>query len=211
MTPQEYDQAIDLQPIKGDAPLKGRALKAEEISALIKVCSDDQSNSGARDAALVAIARCGLRRAEIVALDVGDVDLDSGAVVVRRGKGGKSRTSYLPSSGIPYVAWWLELRHRARVETDAVFLRLSKSDRVLSDRLTDQAVLYILDQRGKAAGLESFTPHDFRRTFCSDLLDSGVDIVTVQKLAGHSNPTTTAKYDRRGEKTKQEAAARLSL
>jgi integrase len=159
----------------------------------------------------VAIARCGLRRSEIVALNIGDIDLDSGAVVVRSGKGGKSRVAYLPKAGIPYLAWWFELRNRARVETEAVFLRLSKSDRILGDRLTDQAVLYILGERGKAAGLESFTPHDFRRTFVSDLLDAGNDIVTVQKLAGHSNPTTTAKYDRRGEKTKQAAAAGLSL
>ena len=49
------------------------------------------------------------------------------------------------------------------------------------------------------------------RTFCSDLLDAGVDIVTVQKLAGHSSPVTTAKYDRRGEETKRRAVQCLKL
>ena len=77
--------------------------------------------------------------------------------------------------------------------------------------MTDQAVLDILRARGKEAAIASFSPHDLRRTFISNLLDAGADISTVQKLAGHSSPVTTAKYDRRGEETKRLAVERLSI
>jgi integrase len=77
--------------------------------------------------------------------------------------------------------------------------------------MTSDAVLKILKRRGLQAGVDSFSAHDFRRTFCSDLLDAGVDIVTVQKLAGHTSPTVTAKYDRRGEEAKRRAVQNLEI
>ncbi|MCB0085426.1 MAG: site-specific integrase, partial [Caldilineaceae bacterium] len=68
---------------------------------------------------------------------------------------------------------------------------------------------YILQKRGHQAGVNPFSPHDVRRTFAGELLDANTDLVTVQKLMGHSNPQTTASYDRRGEAVKRKAVQKL--
>ena len=67
----------------------------------------------------------------------------------------------------------------------------------------------LLDKRVTMAGVKPLTWHDFRRTFAGNLLDSGIDLVTVQKLMGHSDPTTTSNYDRRGDEVKRKAIKTL--
>ena len=206
MNADDHAKAVDLQNVKSDSLPSGRALKKNEITALMKVCVDDVSAAGYRDAALIAIARCGLRRGEIVELTVADFDLESGGLKVRRGKGRKDRIVYLPAGWIALVAAWVNLRNQRLGNSEgALLVSVDRFDRLGSVHMADQSVLTILKRRAKQAGIEKFSPHDFRRTFISDLLDRGADIVTVQKLAGHSNPATTSRYDRRGEEVKRSA------
>ena len=94
-------------------------------------------------------------------------------------------------------------------EPGALFYPMRKGGKIEARRMTDHAVLDILQQRGKEANLTSCSPHDFRRTFISNLLDREADISTVQKLAGHASPVTTARYNRRGEAAKRKAASLL--
>ncbi|MNI89369.1 Tyrosine recombinase XerD [compost metagenome] len=56
------------------------------------------------------------------------------------------------------------------------------------------------------SGMARFTPHDMRRTFITRLLEQGVDINTVRQLAGHSDISTTTRYDCRGEEMKISAS-----
>ena len=179
----------------------------EEITALVDVCLNDESPIGYRDAALIAILRgTGMRRQEAVNLDLSDFNPRTGALEIRNGKGGKDRTVYLPDEVLPLVEDWLKIRGDA---AGALLCHVNKAGRVVVRRLTAQAVLFLLRKRAEEAEVKSFSPHDMRRTFISDLLDTGVDLVTVQKLAGHTDPGTTALYDRRGEETKRRAVQRL--
>jgi len=205
----DYQKAIDLSSIRDTQKLRGRALTQEEITSLIKVCHDDISLLGVRDAALIGILRgAGLRRSEVVKLELKDFQRDTGALEILGGKGGKDRTVYLPSVAISLLDNWLILRGNTN---GALLYPIRKGGMIEKRQMSSQAVLLIVQKRAHEAGVTSFSPHDFRRTFCSDLLDAGVDIVTVQKLAGHSSPVTTAKYDRRGEEVKRKAVQNLGF
>jgi len=203
MDAETYHRAVDLPTVKGETLPKGRALAIGELRALFEACRNDLSTAGRRDAAMLAVL-CGggLRRAEVVALDVADYDPETGALTVR-GKGRKERIVYATNGARDALQTWLEERGE---EAGPLFTRIGKGDRFSFDRLSDQAVLFILDHRRQQAGVKAFSPHDLRRTFISTLWDAGADGATIQKLAGHSSITTTARYDRRGEETKRRAA-----
>jgi site-specific recombinase XerD len=208
MSPVDYARAVDITSVKASKELRGRALSQNEIDSLMQTCFSDRTPAGFRDAALIAILRgAGLRRAEVVKLDLKDFKED-GEIKIRSGKGRVDRTVYLSVGAIAIVNDWLEIRTHP---PGALLCQVNKSGRVVQTRLTPQAVLFILQKRGQEACTESFSPHDMRRTFASDLLTAGVDIATVQAMLGHSNPATTARYDHRGEERKRHAAAQLEI
>ncbi|MBD2666710.1 tyrosine-type recombinase/integrase [Richelia sinica] len=207
MDARDFARAVDIANVKVSKELQGRCLSAGEINALMQVCFADPTPIGYRDAALIAILRgAGLRRGEVVKLNLSD--LHSSSVKIYAAKGGKDRTVYLPDAALTAVQDWLEVRGR---EPGPLLCHINKAGAVTLRRLTPQAVLFILDKRGQESGVENFSAHDFRRTFISELLDSGVDIVTVQRLAGHTSPELTSRYDRRGEETKRQAVQFISV
>jgi len=209
LTAEEYHRAIDIKSVRGQTLPKGRSVENTELKKLLDACERDTSPSGRRDAALLAVLYAGgLRRSELVNLKLADYSEGAGSLMVLGGKGGKDRLCYLSGGAAQALAEWLKVRG---VEAGPLFLPINKGSNLINRKLTDQAVMYILGERIKEAGIEGCSPHDFRRSFISDLLDAGADIATVQKLVGHANVTTTARYDRRGEVTKQKAAALVNV
>ena len=121
-------------------------------------------------------------------------------------KGNKARTVYLGIGAKLAMTGWIDVRGHA---AGPLLYRIRKGGKIVEERLTDQAIWVILEKRFKAAKVKPFTPHDLRRTFAGEMLDAGVDLVTVQKLMGHASPVTTSRYDRRDEKTKMDAATKI--
>ena len=204
---ETYHRITDIKPIPGKTELVGRSLDPGELLALVNVCTQDNSTAGVRDAAILGLLYAGgLRRAEIVALDYSDVDYETGQVTVRHSKGNKSRVVYLADGALRAVRAWAAIRGN---EDGPLLYRIRRGGHMVAGRLTDQAILVILGKRLSQAHVKPFTAHDLRRTFAGDLLDAGADLVTVQKLMGHASPNTTARYDRRDETTKRDAARKL--
>jgi integrase len=66
-----------------------------------------------------------------------------------------------------------------------------------------------VQKRGKEDNVDHFSPHDFRRTMISKMLEHNTDLLMVQKIAGHANPATTERYDLRNQEQKKGAAEKL--
>lgn len=200
-----------VRDVTGDREQRGRHVSPSELRALLSACQRDASPAGARDGAMFALAwNTGMRRAEITKLTYGDMKRqDDDWVLQVRGKGNKVRQAYLHFA-VPWVERWLVRRGR---DPGPLFCRIRKGGELVSGRrLSEYGLALILEKRGLEAALTApIRWHDFRRTFAGNLLDDGVDLATVQRLLGHSSPTTTSNYDRRGEETRRRAVQKLDV
>ncbi len=207
MSAEDLQRAIDLPAVRGERLPRGRGLSRGELRALFESCRGGKP-ADARDAALLAVLyAAGLRRSEVVDLQITDYDPETGVITVR-GKGNKERTAYVDDGAADAMNAWIAARGS---ESGPLFTPISKSGEITIRPITDQAVYEILRSRAKKAKVKSFSPHDLRRSCVSDLLDAGVDISVVQQFVGHANVTTTARYDRRGEHAKKRAAKSLHV
>lgn len=206
MSADEYARTADVSSIRVNKLLMGRALNPSEIAALLDVCTQNSSPGGLRDAALISLLRAGLRRTEVSFLELEDFDPKTDALTVRGGKGNKDRITYLPPGAGEAVRNWLSIRGDA---PGPLLYPVDKSGQISPRRISSQGIMFALKKRGQQAGIANFSSHDFRRTFISELLDAGADVITVQRLAGHADPATTSKYDMRGEEAKRNAVAKL--
>ena len=205
MTHEEYRRATDLAAVRGDNTASGRVLALEELVSLFRVCAQDDSVIGIRDAAMLAVLySTGLRRSELLGLDV--TDYENGTLTVR-GKGAKIRLAYVVGEAKAMLEQWIELHDG----TGPMFVSMAKGCKTTDSRLDGRSLAVILRKRAIQAEIEPFSPHDLRRTTATHLLDKGIDVGTVQQMLGHRQVATTLLYDRRGERAKQKAARELHL
>lgn len=204
MSAEDYHTAASVENVKGETIPAGRSITQGELGALLNTCGQDAG--GIRDAAMISLLyACGLRRAELVNLQLADYDADAGVFRVK-GKRNKERLVPVVNGAARALGDWLTVRGD---KAGALFVGTSNRQR--GGKLTATAVYKMLQARAAQAGIARMSCHDFRRTFVGDLLDAGADIVTVQKMAGHANVETTARYDRRDEKAKLRAAQKLHV
>jgi site-specific recombinase XerD len=199
----------DMRPVKGSRLPAGRMVPTGEQTAFFRVCSNDPSPAGARDAAIFGLlVGAGPRREEVASLQLDDLDQSDWSVRLI-GKGGKERRFYLRNGSQQAMQAWLAVRG---LDPGPLFHPIHRSGSIQRGRgMTSQALYLMLETRSAAAGISPIRPHDCRRTFISTALDRGIDISTIASMAGHASVVTTQRYDRRGEQAMEAAAAALSI
>jgi site-specific recombinase XerC len=227
ITAEELAKIQSVGTIRGESQPAGKARSEEEIGRLVNTCEDDLI--GIRDRALLAVMYvCGLRRAEVVALDAENYNSSSGALSVI-GKGNRERIVYVADEGaIKLLEAWLNVRRKAAEEdelhektfgtrrgiysdTGPLFYKTNGHHELYPARMAATTLHFMIERRGRMAGLPDLTCHDLRRSYATNLLDAGADVLTVSKLMGHKSLDTTRVYDRRPEAAKKAASGLVHI
>ena len=145
-----------------------------------------------RDASLILfLLHTGLRLSEVVALELGDVQISDrkGSVLVRRGKGNKQRNVPLNSEARKALQEWLDVRP----ECSNPFIWVAVEGQS-EDGISGRAVQRVLHRYAQDAGLSELTPHVLRHSFAKNLANNHVGLEKIAALLGHASLNTTRIY-----------------
>lgn len=155
---------------------------------------DKKTPMGLRDSLILELMYgTGVRVSELVGLDKTDIDLNGLRILVR-GKGKKERIVPIANELADMIRSYYKVMYNIvsegrTVETDAVIINR------LGTRMTDRTIRRIVETYLTKAGLPlDYSPHSFRHTFATHLLEGGADLRSIQELLGHESLSTTQKY-----------------
>lgn len=167
-------------------------LSIDEINAMLDVI-DQSTPEGTRNRAMVeTLYSCGLRVSELVNLKISGLYLDVGFVKII-GKGDKERLVPIGSEAVKYINIYKDqVRNHINIKKgneDFLFLNRRGS------KLTRVMVFTIIKQLASLAGVKkNISPHTFRHSFATHLVEGGADLRAVQEMLGHASITTTEIY-----------------
>ena len=187
------EEIIDSSPAELiEAPKSSRplpdTLSTEEIDRLIGSI-EDNTTKGLRDRAILEVLySCGLRVSELCDLKLGDLFFGEGYIRVI-GKGDKQRLVPVSSIARSRIQLYMDVRGKERRKEEILFLNNR------GKKLTRVMIFTIIKQAAQRAGIEKkISPHTFRHSFATHLLEGGANIRQVQELLGHENILTTEIY-----------------
>jgi len=190
------DLAAGIARVKGVKRLgvrSGNWISAKEGKRLIASCCA-QTLRGKRDQAILAVLLgCGLRRAELIDLELDDLQIreDHWVIADLVGKGGHVRTIPVPTWVKSALDLWTSA---ASIRNGHVFRAINKAGRVWGDGFTSKVIWKLVKKAAACSGLANLAPHDLRRS-CARLCHlAGGEIEQIQFLLGHVSVQTTERY-----------------
>jgi integrase/recombinase XerD len=184
------DELLSLRSPKLDIKHTAR-LSDEQLRDLLAACKGNDLRERRDDAVIRLMAETGMRAGEAVALEVGDVDLSAGQVVIRRGKGGKARTVPIQPQTAQALDRYLRSRRTHRL-ADSPALWLGDRGKGFSY----DGLYRALTHRANLAGIEGFHPHLLRHTAAQRWLDRGGSEGGLMAIAGWTRPDMLLRYTR---------------
>lgn len=160
------------------------AFSQDEVKAIWKACKTPLER-----AIVLVLLDSGVRAAELLALNGGDIDLATGEIKVRKGKGKKGRVTYIGAKALKQLRRYYITRG-VPGDSEPVFLARDDSN----GRLSRSALFKMVRRLGVRSGVKHCTCHSFRRTFCLESLRSGMDIFTLARMTGHKNLDVLKRY-----------------
>ena len=178
-----------------------------QITAMIRVCAGRDLRDRRDEALIRLMAETGMRAGEAAALKVGDLDLQSGTVIVRRGKGGRGRSVPFGPQSAKAIDRYLRVRRSHRLALSEALWLGDRGKPFAYDGLHKA-----LKARAQAAGVEGFHPHLLRHTAAHRWLAAGGSEGGLMAVAGWTRPDMLLRYTRaRAEVRAADEARRLNL
>lgn len=207
-TKMRYLETNPMDPVEAPKNKKTlpKYLTLEQSVALLN--SVDGKNKDRDYCILMIFLNCGLRVAELVNLDIGDLNFDEKTMIVT-GKGNKQRKIYLNKACLNAITAYLKVRPHDNVK-DRNALFLSRLNKRMGRQAVQNMVYHYLEKIGLGGG--GYSVHKLRHTAATLMYQHGdVDVLVLKDILGHENLSTTEIYTHLLDKQLQEAAKRNPL
>ena len=188
--------AAGISRVKGVKQLGFRAgnwLSADECAAVLRHAFGADLRAKRDYAMLAILLGCGLRRSELVVLEVDDIQMRKGhwAIVDLIGKGGHIRTVPVPVWAKATLDDWMT---SAGITDRKIFRAVARTGKIWGDGISQNVAWYVVKSCCEKAGLQRIAPHDLRRTCAKLCHTNGGEIEQIQFLLGHASVQTTERY-----------------
>ena len=183
--------AVDIRP--PSIPLRlPKALPYDTVLSIIQAATNSQFPY--RDSAAIELLYgTGIRISELVGLDLEDIEFDTETIIVT-GKGSKTRMVPIGSVALSAVARYTQNERGTLLIKNKGFVTQRVFLNTRGKPLSRQSAWEVVVGAAKSAGVPGVSPHSFRHSYATHLLEGGADVRSVQELLGHSSVTTTQIY-----------------